>query len=343
MKKKSLNTTPKMPLDIQLELTDFCNYNCIFCNSDPMINPHYDTRGFIDTSLVNNLLKELSNYSDNYSRITFQLNWAGEPSLHPQFLEIMTIFKKYSRINLVQKIELHTNCSNWNEHFIREFLKIINSFSNNPFFQITFSIDCLESTVYPLIRKGGNIEKVLKTLRSFYNLRENLDFKFPRFVYQFIPVTLNQKNLYTDIQELSKTMNCSKIICLPYERPFDTEKIVDVIYISPCTPINEERLDCWNKITGKLGLKNKSIEASLSQLNRSFNSCSHFFETPTISWKGDITVCASDEHFQLLLGSLDKNSFSDIWYGKTAMKYRENMKNGVYPEFCKKNCFYKSS
>lgn len=330
-------------LDIQLELTDFCNFHCPFCNADSDPRPHRHPMGFIDPGLVERLLSDLSASTRHFSRITFQLNWCGEPSLHPEFTEIIRLFSRFSARLSLDKLELHTNCSNWNADTVSQFIEIVNTFESKTFFQVTFSVDSLDNCSYRSIRSGGTLQHTLKTLVAFHQIRNSKSYVFPRYVYQFIPVNQNCSHICDDINRIFSELDCSKVIFKPYDRPLDTGELIDVVYICPCLPLNDERIGFWKSVSERFGFPSNQISQVLCQFRNPADCCRHFFETPTISWKGEVTVCPADEKFSLCLGSLSENSLTEIWFGKPAVDYRKEVTRGNYPEFCKRSCFYTTS
>jgi MoaA/NifB/PqqE/SkfB family radical SAM enzyme len=67
---------------IHLELTNRCNFSCVFCPDAKMTRP----RGVIDEALARSALDQISRL-DLAEKVTFHV--MGEPLLHPQFFEIL--------------------------------------------------------------------------------------------------------------------------------------------------------------------------------------------------------------------------------------------------------------
>jgi radical SAM protein with 4Fe4S-binding SPASM domain len=44
------------------------------------------------------------------------------------------------------------------------------------------------------------------------------------------------------------------------------------------------------------------------------NVCSCPWKSPVISWNGDVTLCTSDSEMELVVGNVNKESFSKIWW-----------------------------
>lgn len=67
---------------IHLELTNHCNFSCLFCPDAKMTRK----RGFMDVDLAYSALDQISDL-DLAEKVTFHV--MGEPLLHPKFLEIL--------------------------------------------------------------------------------------------------------------------------------------------------------------------------------------------------------------------------------------------------------------
>ena len=91
---------------IELEITLNCNFNCPCCNRlcDKKKN---NTSSDMNISDVQNILYNINKYSDKIDYITII---GGEPTVHPNFLNICKYIKSNTNIN----IEVSTNGSNDN-------------------------------------------------------------------------------------------------------------------------------------------------------------------------------------------------------------------------------------
>lgn len=88
----------EIPLQrVHIELTNICDFNCVFCPKSEMERPP----GYMDTGLAKRIISEIG---DNgiAEKITFHV--MGEPTLHPDFFEILS----YARDNGI-KVGLTTN------------------------------------------------------------------------------------------------------------------------------------------------------------------------------------------------------------------------------------------
>jgi MoaA/NifB/PqqE/SkfB family radical SAM enzyme len=81
---------PDYPLTLYLEVSNICNYKCAFCGSFSALNPwrlltlKQADRGFFDLDAAGDNLDELIRHA-----LTVYLFGFGEPTLHPQFTDLI--------------------------------------------------------------------------------------------------------------------------------------------------------------------------------------------------------------------------------------------------------------
>lgn len=74
----------KIPLQrVHIELTNICDLNCVFCPKSEMRRPF----GYMDTRLTKGIISEIS---DNGVCEKITLHVMGEPTLHPDFFDILS-------------------------------------------------------------------------------------------------------------------------------------------------------------------------------------------------------------------------------------------------------------
>ena len=67
---------------IHIELTNICDFNCLFCPKPFMTRP----RGYMDTNLARRAISEIGRHG-MAEKVTFHV--MGEPTLHPDFFDIL--------------------------------------------------------------------------------------------------------------------------------------------------------------------------------------------------------------------------------------------------------------
>ena len=147
-----LNTVQKQNI---LPLTSVCNLNCIFCShkNNP---PGVKTYSFGHLSLE--LIKELIDYLSPYQKVTLGESATriieGEPFLHPDFKEILSLIRDKWR---EKEIKIATNGSFLTKSMV-DFLKRMEPISLN------VSLNCATPENREYIMKDKNPQQVFKGL-----------------------------------------------------------------------------------------------------------------------------------------------------------------------------------
>lgn len=135
------------PLNVAIEPTNHCNFNCIMCSHDKMTRK----KGIMDIRLYKKIIDEIADVNPD-TRIW--LDFYGEP---------LTIkYKLYYMIDYaikkgVSNVNLNTNASLLDEEMAEMLLDSGLSY---------LSIDCdgFSNEVYEKIRRGGNRDKLFKNI-----------------------------------------------------------------------------------------------------------------------------------------------------------------------------------
>jgi radical SAM protein with 4Fe4S-binding SPASM domain len=151
----SINVTdpPPFPNRVTIELTNQCNLKCTMCPRIYMKG----SRGFMSMSLFKKIIDEVSTHN-NIALVPF---FRGEPLLHPDFAEMIT----YAKTNRISPIQLTTNATMMTEDIAQTLIDIELDF-------ISFSVDSIDNDMYSKIRKGANLQKVIKNIEILCELKE---------------------------------------------------------------------------------------------------------------------------------------------------------------------------
>ena len=141
---------------LQIEIASKCNYKCVFCyqTDKNFSSSESPFMGFMDIKLFKQVIDQIEG---SVPYITFASR--GEPTLHPKFEEILDYCK-----DKFKDIKINTNASTLNKRKINKILDVCDT--------VVFSIDTPDQDLYPTIRVGGRLEKVLKNITLFNQLRQ---------------------------------------------------------------------------------------------------------------------------------------------------------------------------
>jgi len=170
---------PDVPIHIDLELTKICNLKCAMCPSSKQ-----KSGGVMDLDLAKRTLKQASDIGVK----SVKMNWRGEPTLHPNFVEI----SRYAHsLNFVD-IMLNTNGMYANRN--------VKTALFNDYTTVVFSIDAFDIETFKACRAGSIPELI------FHNLGEIEEFRAEHGKPKFIVVNLVRQRQNWNEYEIIKTM-----------------------------------------------------------------------------------------------------------------------------------------
>lgn len=147
-----IESLPEFPRVIELEITNYCDYQCIMCTTG--INKLGRERGYMTSDVFNKIVDEITG-----KECALKFVGQGEPTLHKSFIEFVKIAKARGIIT-----HLTTNGSNLNEKFITE---IINSGLDS----IKFSFQGVTSEEYYRVRRKDTFYELMERIKMLKNIR----------------------------------------------------------------------------------------------------------------------------------------------------------------------------
>ena len=143
------------PKRITLELTNFCNFNCVFC---PRRFMEKET-GFMDVALARKLMAEMQRWSQKYESVAVVPFFRGESLTHPKWDVLLAALHEFG----LGPVQLATNASLLTEDRARRLLEIgVDTLS--------FSMDTLDPDVYHSLR-GSDYKTSLGNVLRFLEMR----------------------------------------------------------------------------------------------------------------------------------------------------------------------------
>jgi len=291
--KWELATQKKFPLSfpthIDLEINSNCCYKCIFC-------PHGTGEMRNDMPVMNfETVKKILDELGQNKVYSVKLNWRGEPGLHPQLAEIVAYAKKVG----IKEVQINTNAFPFNEEKIRDLI-------NAGIDRVIFSIDATTPELYAKIRIGGDFNKVVNNIKTFYRVRKELKRQKPFIRVQMVRTELNKHQ----VEDFKKMW----------------QSIADDVRISDVTNRGQgDNLQVGDQFsTGRV-------------------CCPQPWQRMVISCEGKVLMCCSDWFEKYPLGDANKNSLKEIWNGEKIKAARELLKQVNYNFEPCKSCWVKES
>ena len=243
----------------------------------------------LDVELFRDVIDQLAP-SLNYLTFYFQ----GEPFLHPRFLEMV----KYASDKGIY------TATSTNAHFLKDDharAVVLSSLD-----RLIISIDGTTQDTYESYRVGGSLDKVLEGTKSILYWKKKLKSKTPHVVFQFLVVKPNEHQI-PEVHKLADELGVDQVV-------LKTAQIYDFKHGSHLIP-NQDRYSRYRR----------NAEGSYSIKNKLENHCWKMWHSCVITWDGKVVPCCFDKDAQYALGDLTRNSFSEIWNGKSYDGFRATL------------------
>ncbi len=321
-----------------LELTDFCNLSCPMCDQSGHrgINTTRSIHGypkrFINKSLISKLLE---NIKTDFKRIdNIALFWQGESLMHPDFTEILErVLEDIGSNKVIKSFLLHTNAILMDKK-IRNILlqqEIKGS-------AVHFSIDSSCSSIYNIIRRGGDFSIVQNNIKEFLKLKKSRNLFHPVTNLQFIVMKENENDALkfyrywkNFLEEINMDYSVSSDIvynvapvCIYFRKLGTGPETKSEIHCSYDNVLQIIEMESGIDLTSK---KN-SIEINIDKENEV--ACKSAWYSPVISSNGIVTACCLDMKLDYLLGNIENDTLYEIWNSETAWQFRKNIKKRKY-------------
>jgi len=152
-----------LPPMVILDLTNTCNLKCIHCpqpflQAQPGFKPNH-----MEWDHFQKIVDEIAGYS---TPILLRIAGDGEPTIHPQIVEMVEYIKKNSHAT----VNLTTNGLVMKEAMAKRLLEAGIDI-------IDFSIDAYSKDVFETVRRGGKLEKLLGNIFGLLDQRNLRRFK----------------------------------------------------------------------------------------------------------------------------------------------------------------------
>ncbi|HOX54331.1 MAG TPA: radical SAM/SPASM domain-containing protein [Candidatus Omnitrophota bacterium] len=145
------------PLHLLIEPVSFCNLCCVMCFQNDKFFRERNNRGIIDFIFFKNLVDQA--LENKCKALT--LASRGEPTLHPQFKQMLEYCK-----GKFFELKINTNALILPESLCYQIL-------DSGVDIVVFSIDSSNREEYKKIRKGGNFDLIEKNIRRFCEIKKS--------------------------------------------------------------------------------------------------------------------------------------------------------------------------
>lgn len=289
------------PNNLNIEPTNICNANCIFCAYQYQYKWR-DKKGFISDKIF---FHAVNTHFENGGKFISLTSLAGENLLDPNLAYKLKYITDrgmsagiYTNGVLLNKIDLNSLLSS-GVHTI--------TISTAPFKQEYFEAIYRNKDYKELLL--GIKKLLIERNKNNYNVRIHISFKSHLSFSQ----TINQPDFVNEI--------------LPLLKPEEVKRIIVVnSFVNWCGQINQ------NDLIGNMRVKKSPL------IKR--RPCKWTF-VPYVCWDGKVRACACqycdipESEDELFLGNTDEMNLKEIWLGAKPKELRQKFASGNIPVVCR--------
>ncbi|MBI4707341.1 MAG: SPASM domain-containing protein [Candidatus Omnitrophica bacterium] len=252
------------------------------------------------------------------SRQVFLHGW-GEPLLHPHFLWMVRICKKYGSI-----VDFHTNGLLLTKDNCEELVAAALD-------GITISIDAATSDTYKAIR-GGDFKQLLWNLEQLSQIKTREKKNYPRvkFKYTLMKQNLDELALLVDlaIQYRIHKIEINNLVAWPNQSHLQKQSLFD-----QCSHV----MDIYSQALNKANQYGILMNYSGLKPNIIKNHCP--FNNFTVLCDGSVGPCGAQK---FILGNVNTTSLRDIWNNQEYRKLRKQFYTSQLPHRCDR-CYVRTN
>jgi radical SAM protein with 4Fe4S-binding SPASM domain len=233
-----------------------------------------------------------------YAETVYLIIW-GEPLLNDDIIDMINITSKYAKVIISTNGMLLTE-------------EIANNLIKSGVSSILVSIDGTTQTVYEKYRVGGNLERVLNSLRLLQEINKANGNKVA-VIPQFIVFRHNQHQM-KDFCKSCSSLGLEASFKSPYLRQNSIFANSDYPEYTRPRFKNEE------------------------QRKKAMMGCPDPRSVMTIFIDGSIVPCCHATNSDVNFGNIFEDDVETIWYNSDFIQLRKNIIKGNAPDYCLKNC-----
>ncbi|MFQ6082957.1 MAG: radical SAM protein [Candidatus Aminicenantia bacterium] len=293
--------TMGFPYMAHISPSGLCNLRCSICPT----NDH-QTKG--RTLLPFETFKKFIDETGDYLIYVILWSW-GEPLLNPDMYRMI----KYAEARNI----LSVTSTNLNKFSREEAKKLVSSGLD----ALIIALDGLTQETYSKYRRGGNVEKVIEHTRMLVEEKNKTGTKKPLINLRMV-VSKDNEHEIEDYKLLARDIGVDMVSF----KAFSTRQsgYADPELDKRYAP--EDKKYHWYKY-----LSDFAPDRRIKKFN-----CKFPWTKPTLFADGEILSCEFDFHYEHPFGSINDQSFKDIWFGPYAKKFRKHFKkNRDNIDFCK--------
>ncbi len=304
-----------LPRRLVLELTNMCNLNCIMCGRN--------AADFKPTVFKMEWFRYLEQLFDTVEEVTL-MGW-GEPTVHPNFEEMLSIINKHSAKKYF--------CTNG-----MRLDKLKNPIFDNHVDLIGVSVDGAKSQTNDKIRKGSDLNHIISNLQQIQNKKHALGVAYPYINFVFCAMKSNINEL-PDLVKLAASIGLQEVKVV-YLTAFDCKLADETLWDS--MDMVREVFNKALELGDKLG-----VSIKLPHLVGEDPAGNNYHKDCFVGWRdfflgsdGFVRPCMStpEQFFKIDV----QKDFMEQWNHITMQNHRKIVNNSENMHLACKNCYQSS-
>ncbi|MBI4776563.1 MAG: radical SAM protein [Deltaproteobacteria bacterium] len=276
---REIETNSRLNLEIQalhfpdritVELTNHCNLECVMCPREHMTG----SKGYMEVALFRKIVDEMV----SFGRTALVPFFRGETLLHPRWIEMLG----YAKERGIGPIQFATNATLMSEKAARALLDLELDF-------VSFSLDSIDPDIYRTVRRGAELEVVLRNIEVFCDLKKRRKIDKPEIQVSVV----RTENTASGVEDF-------------------------VAYWS--NRVDRVRVYEQHSRDGRFGSLKKE---SGSESCETRTPCFKPFRDMVIYWNGRVALCNHDWDRIRPLGDVNVESMERIWRGDAYRRVRK--------------------
>ena len=304
-----------LPRRIVFELTNACNLNCKMCGRN--------AADFKPTIFDIEWLKYFEPMLDTVEEVTL-MGW-GEPTLHPEFSEMLKVINDYSARKYF--------CTNG--MLLDEITQQIFDYRVDVF---AVSLDGATDETNSRIRRGSDIEKIKNSLSNIVRIKKDRGLEYPWINFVFCAMKSNLNEL-PDLVRIASEVGIDEVKVV-YLTAFDDELAKEVLWDE--SEFVKEVFGKTVEIGDELGIAIKLPHVQGEDIagDKEHKDCFVPWRDFFLGSDGYIRPCMSTsiqfERFDI------KKPFEEIWNSKFYQRYRKSVNDSLTMDDSCKRCYQSS-
>lgn len=259
------------PQRVTIEFTNHCNVSCVMCPRHHMQGP----KGYLDYSLFCRLADEIAEH-EGTALVPF---FRGESLMHPEAVAML----RYAKRKGIAPIQLATNATLLTRETAEALVDLKIDF-------ISFSVDSIDPETYRAIRRGAELEKVLKNIEALCDARRRKGNGRPQIQVSVVNTRGTAAGITDFVDYWSERVDRVRV----YEE---------------------------HSQGGSFGALEKDDERREGQGRQ---PCLKPFGDLVVYWDGSVALCNHDWDRKEALGNVKTHSIEEVWCSEAYQRVRES-------------------